>query len=102
MTPPRALVFTLALALAAPACAPVNLADIEARGSATELVVKTNWPAILGEIQAGKGPALSNALAAAEVPQAERPARILQLQGDLPGFTDNLGALIAALVSYGG
>lgn len=72
------------------------------RRAATELAVKESWPAILSEIEAGGGPALERAYDAAGVPVADRPARTLQLSGDLGLYSENPGALTVALSSFSG
>ncbi len=73
----------------------------ENRG-AVELFVKTNYDAILTQIDAGNGPQLNEAFNLADVPENERPARVLQLQSDLPLYNENPGALVTALTVYGG
>jgi hypothetical protein len=93
---------------ASPAFWPFNIlttastdpAEQQRRG-AVELAVKSGFPAILNEINAGSGPNLQAALDAARVPQQDRSARILQLQGDLPLYSDNPGALVTSLLIYG-
>lgn len=72
----------------------------ERRGR-VEVIVKTNYPAILDEIRAGDGPVLSEAMDAARIPAGDRPARITQLQGDLGLYNGNPGALVVALMVYG-
>lgn len=71
------------------------------RRGAVELAVKTGFPSILDEIAAGTGPNLEAALNAARVPMTDRPARVLQLQGDLGLYNDNPGALVTSLLIYG-
>ncbi len=68
---------------------------------AVELIVKSEFPVILQEIDAGGGPALSNAMDRAGVPAADRPARLLQLRSDLPLYTESPAALVTALLTYG-
>ena len=77
-----------------------NAAYAQRRG-AVELLVKSNHGALIEEIAVGGGPLLDEAMETANIPQAERPARILQLQGDIGLYTDNLEALIVALMVYG-
>lgn len=72
------------------------------RRGAVELFVKTNHVALLTEIAAGGGPALARAFDLAGVPAADRPARIIQLEGDRGLYEANPGALISALMVYGG
>ena len=74
--------------------------DAQRRG-AVEVAVKGAYPGILDEIALGAGPSLERALDAAGVPEAERPTRLVQLQGDLGLYAANPGALVAALVLYG-
>lgn len=71
-----------------------------ARG-AVEVIVKSEFPSILAEIEAGGGPVLTRALDAAGVPPQDRPARLLQLRADLPLYQANPGALVTALMLYG-
>jgi hypothetical protein len=73
-----------------------------ARRGAVELAVKGNWPAIIGEITAGGGPALTTAMDAAGVPPQDRPARLIQLQQESAAYAANPGALVSALMVYGG
>lgn len=72
------------------------------RRGAVEVAVKGAFPGILDEIEAGAGPNLARALDAAGVPAQERPARLIQLRGDLGLYEANPGALVAALLLYGG
>mgnify|MGYP004540382017 CR=1 FL=1 len=98
-----ALPLLLVLTLAACASGPGALLDpaLAQRRGAVEVAVKSAHPGILEEIDAGGGPALSRALDAAGVPPEDRPARLLQLKGDLGLYRANPGALVAALVLYG-
>lgn len=75
-------------------------AEAQRRG-AVEVAVKGAFPGILGEIEAGSGPNLLRALDAAGVPEGDRPARLIQLRGDLGLYEVNPGALVAALMLYG-
>lgn len=70
--------------------------------AAVEVHVKSNLPAILDEIAAGGGPTLARAYDLAGVPEGDRAARTLQLQGDLPLWTASPGALVGALLAYAG
>lgn len=72
-----------------------------ARRGQTELAVKGAWPAILAEITAGGGPALTTAMDAAGVPAEDRPTRIIQLQQESAIYAANPGALVSALMVYG-
>lgn len=78
----------------------VDPAEAQRRG-AVEVAVKSAYPGILGEIEAGSGPNLGRALDAAGVPQGDRAARVIQLRGDLGLYRSNPGALVAALMLYG-
>ncbi|WP_210526586.1 hypothetical protein [Rubellimicrobium arenae] len=78
----------------------LNPAEAQRRG-AVEVAVKSTFPGILDEIEAGGGPAISGAMDAAGVPAQDRPARLLQLRGDLGLYESNPAALAAALVVYG-
>lgn len=77
-----------------------NQAYNERRGQ-VELIVKTNYPDILGEIRAGSGPAITQAMDAARISLGDRAARVTQLQGDLGLYSSNPGALVVALMVYG-
>lgn len=100
--PRLAPALALLAALALGACQPISLNNIGGRSAAVELVVKSNWPGILAEIDAGGGPVLAEAMRVAGIPQEEWPARVLQLQGNRAGVADAPGSLVSALVSYGG
>jgi|GEM_PF-746009 hypothetical protein len=78
----------------------INASDTQ-RG-AIELAVKSEFPAILAQVNAGGGPALSAAFDAAGVPFEDRPARIIQLQRDMGLYAANPGALTSALLVWGG
>ena len=79
----------------------VDPAEAQRRG-AVEVAVKSAHPTILDEIEAGSGPNLIRAFDAAGVPSQDRPARVLQLRGDLGLYAANPGALVTALMLYGG
>ena len=113
----RALLLTLALAacsteanhLGNPLLLPVygvtsaiGNAVYDSRRGTVELLVKTNHPALLDEITAGGGPTLTRAYDAAGVPDRDRAARTIQLQRDLGLYQSNPGALVIALMVYGG
>ncbi|MCC5974276.1 MAG: hypothetical protein JJT81_09510 [Rubellimicrobium sp.] len=83
------------------ATASADPAEQQRRG-AVELAVKAGFPAILADIEAGGGARLTAAFDAARVPPQDRAARTLQLQGDLPIYADTPGALVTALLIYGG
>ncbi|WP_245820469.1 DUF3015 domain-containing protein [Flavimaricola marinus] len=71
------------------------------RRGAVEIAVKSNFDEIIQEIAAGGGDKLSLAMDEARIPAQDRPARILQLQGDQPIYDANPGALVTALMVYG-
>jgi len=68
---------------------------------AVELIVKSEYPVILQEIEAGGGPVLRDAMDRAGIPEADRPARLLQLRSDLPLYAESPAALVTALLTYG-
>ncbi|NAZ36796.1 hypothetical protein [Rubellimicrobium sp. CFH 75288] len=78
----------------------VDPAQAQRRG-ATEMAVKSAFPQILAEIEAGGGPALTRAMDTAGVPPGDREARTRQLQGDIALRGGNAAALVAALMLYG-
>lgn len=80
----------------------INTAAYSQRRGTVELIVKSEFPALLNDISAGSGPALSRAMDAALIPAQDRPTRTLQLQGDLGLYSANPGALVTALMVYGG
>ncbi|MCP1169391.1 hypothetical protein [Limimaricola litoreus] len=105
------LLATLPVALSA--CAPGALpglgstllpvtAQDNARRGAVELAVKGNFGPVISDITAGGGPALERAFDAAGVPISDRPARRLQLSGDLELYEVNPGALVTSLLLWGG
>ena len=61
------------------------------RRGAVEVLVKSNHPALVDQINAGAGPVLVR----------DRPARIIQLQSNLGLYAANPGALATALMLYG-
>lgn len=106
---PPALAVAMAAAIALSGCdrAPfdriatlVDPADATRR-AAVELAVKDRYPQVLSDIAAGGGEALGAAFDAAGIPAGDRPARVLQLQGDLDLYNSSPGALVNALVLYG-
>lgn len=78
-----------------------NAAYNERRGR-VEVIVKSNYNAILDDINAGGGPVLTEAMDAAGIPEGDRPTRIIQLQSDMGLYANNPGALVVALMVYGG
>lgn len=103
----------LILLTALPACAPGALpglrstvmpasAQDNARRGAVEIAVKGDFSALLSDIEAGGGSALERAFDAAGVPGTDRPARRLQLSGDITLYESNPGALVTSLLLWGG
>lgn len=80
---------------------PMTAQDNTRRG-AVEIAVKAEFPALIADISRGGGPALERAFDAAAVPPADRPARRLQLSGDLGLYESNPGALVTSLLLWGG
>jgi len=70
------------------------------RRAQVELIVKSDFPAIIPDIQAGGGPILTEAFDTAGVPDQDRPTRIFQLQRDLGLYAGNPGALVTAIMVY--
>lgn len=73
-----------------------------ARRGAVEIAVKTDLAALLADIDAGGGPALTRAYDAAGVPAEHRATRTIQLRGSRDLYAANPGALVTALTVYGG
>ena len=74
---------------------------VSQRRGAVEVLVKSNHPALVDEINAGAGPILSQVMQTARIPLRDRPARIIQLQSNLGLYAANPGALVTALMLYG-
>ena len=77
-----------------------NAAYQQQRGT-VELIVKSEFPAILADISASGGPVLTRAMAAAGILPQDRPTRIIQLQSDYGLYAANPGALVTALMVFG-
>lgn len=73
----------------------------ERRGK-VEIFVKTNHPALIQDIISGGGPTLTQAMDLARIPAQDRETRIIQMQSDIGLYTTNLGALVTALMVFGG
>lgn len=71
------------------------------RQGQVEILVKSNHPAIIQDIQNGGGPNLTEAMDTAGVPIGDRPARVLQMQGDIGLYEATPDALVLALTIYG-
>ncbi|MEO1640622.1 MAG: hypothetical protein AAFU41_15375 [Pseudomonadota bacterium] len=80
----------------------IGNAAYEKRRAQVEVVVKSNFDAILADIDAGGGPALTKAMDTAQIPHSDRPTRITQMRGDLPLYAASPAALVTALMVYGG
>jgi len=80
---------------------PTENAIYTARRGQVELIVKSDFPAIIPQIAAGGGPKLQDAFDAAGVPAQDRPTRVFQLQRDLGLYADNPGALVSAITVFG-
>jgi len=78
-----------------------NVAYEKRRGE-VEVIVKSNYEAIKTDIRAGGGSVLTKAMDAANIPERDRPARIIQLQSDIGLYQTSPGALVTALMVYGG
>lgn len=68
---------------------------------AVELHVKVHHQAILTDIATGGGPELTRAFDLSRVPEGDRAARRIQLEGDRGLYEQNPEALISALMVYG-
>ena len=78
-----------------------NLTNSEQR-TAVEIYVKSNFSAVLADIRAGGGPTLTESYRLANVPETERGVRTLQLRGDIGLYENAPGALVNAILLYGG
>tara|TARA_R110002167_G_scaffold4572_2_gene21535 strand:- start:62099 stop:62449 length:351 start_codon:yes stop_codon:yes gene_type:complete len=70
------------------------------RRGAVELLVKSNHPALVDQINAGAGPVLSQVMETAGIPVPDRPTRIIQLQSNLGLYAANPGALVTTLMLW--
>ena len=80
----------------------VSNAVYNQRRGRVEVIVKSQFPMIVNDISVGGGDTLTQAMDVAHIPPQEREARIIQLQGDLALYESNPGALVTALMVYGG
>ncbi len=103
----RALSVAALCLVAACADAPLGWATLTGTAAnagqrgAVEIEVKTNYPALLADIGAGGGPALTRAFDLAQVPTQDRPTRLIQLDGDYGLYAANPDALVNALMIWG-
>ena len=79
----------------------VGNAAYEQRRGQVEVIVKSDYEAIKNDIRASGGPSLTQAMDAANIPERDRPTRIIQLQSDFGLYSTSPGALITALMVYG-
>lgn len=80
---------------------PAEQAIYQDRRAAVELVVKSNFDAVIADIGTGGGPALTEAFDVAGIPIEDRATRAYQLNTDLGLYVGNPGALITAIMIYG-
>ncbi|KQI72447.1 hypothetical protein AN191_05280 [Loktanella sp. 5RATIMAR09] len=78
-----------------------NAAYAQRRGT-VEVIVKSNFDAIIFDIASGGGPVLTDAMDAAGIPPRDRPARVIQLRSNLGLYQANPDALVTTLMVYGG
>ena len=76
-----------------------NAVYSERRGT-VEVLVKSNHPALVDQINAGAGPVLSQVMETAGIPVPDRPTRIIQLQSNLGLYAANPGALVTTLMLW--
>ena len=74
-----------------------NASYNEKRGK-VEIYVKSNHPALIADIRNGGGPTLTQAFQIANVPKPIRAPHTLQLQSDLALYSNNIEALIVAIM----
>ena len=79
---------------------PTENAIYQQRRGAVELIVKSQFDAVLSDIQSGGGPVLTQAFDAAGVPDQDRATRAFQLNKDIGLYTGNPGALVTAIMVY--
>ena len=84
-----------------PVLAPLGSEQEQKRRGEVELIVKSNYPQIQDDNRNGGGPALTKAMDAAGVPESERRARTLQLQGDTRLWQSAPAVLVTSLLLYG-
>ncbi len=73
----------------------------QARQAEVEIIVKSEFDAVISDIQTGGGPTLTRAFDAAGIPAEERATRAFQLNKDLGLYAGNPGALVTAIMLYG-
>lgn len=67
-----------------------------------EVFVKSNHPALIADLQNGGGATLTEAFNIANVPQSVRGPHTLQMQSDLALYSNNLEALVVAIMVVSG
>ncbi|MDG1339837.1 MAG: hypothetical protein P8P66_07580 [Paracoccaceae bacterium] len=72
----------------------------QSRRGAVELFVKSNHPTLVSDIRAGGGATLTEAMNRAEVPTGNRAGLVLDLQSDLPLYSNSPDAMIVTLMVY--
>ncbi len=78
----------------------INTAADNTRRGQVEVFVKANHTSLLADIDAGGGPALTQAMDIAGIAVRDRPARVIQLQSDRAIYQTAPGALVTALMVY--
>ena len=68
------------------------------RRGKVEVFVKSNHPALIADIQRGGGPTLTQVFDIADVPKPIRAEHTLQMQSDLALYSNNLDALVVAIM----
>lgn len=107
VTDPMNRLFALLITLSLCACSWTgerfeHRAGGDPSGAAVEVFVKSNHDGLISDIRSGDGPFLDDALALANVPLADRPARALQLRGNVDLYAVSPSALVSTLLLYGG
>ena len=80
---------------------PTENAIYQQRRGKVEVIVKSEFDAVISDIQSGGGPTLTRAFDEAGVPDEERATRAFQLNNDLGLYAGNPGALVTAIMVYG-
>ena len=72
----------------------------QSRQAEVEIIVKSDFDAVIRDIQTGGGPTLTQAFDAAGIPAEERATRAFQLNNDIGLYAGNPGALVTAIMIY--
>jgi hypothetical protein len=83
-----------------PSMTPTEAAASLDRRGAIEVYVKSNHPAIVGDIDAGGGATLTSAMDIAGIPLEDRPTRLIQLRSEAAAYRASPGALVSVLMLY--